>query len=226
MANVKISGLPVAASAAGTDLFAIVQGGITKQLTNTLLFTSPTFVTPALGTPASGNLVNCLGYSGANLSGTVAVANGGTGLTTPGTSGNVLTSNGAGAWVSSAPAGGGVASVTGTAPVVSSGGPNPAISMAAATTSVNGYLTSTDWTTFNGKQAALVSGTNIKTVGGVSLLGAGDAGTIGAGYGGTGLTAPGANGNVLTSNGTAWTSSAPSGGGVTLATVFAIAAAL
>ena len=60
--------------------------------------------------------------------------------------------------------------------------------MAAATTSVNGYLTSTDWTTFNGKQAALVSGTNIKTVGGVSLLGSGDVGTIGVAYGGTGLT--------------------------------------
>ncbi len=43
----------------------------------------------------------------------------------------------------------GVTSVTGTAPVVSSGGATPAISMAAATTSVNGYLTSTDWTTFN-----------------------------------------------------------------------------
>ena len=67
-----------------------------------------------------------------------------------------------------------VTSVTGTAPVVSSGGNTPAISMAAATTSVNGYLTSTDWNTFNGKQAALVSGTNIKTVNSTSLLGSGD----------------------------------------------------
>jgi hypothetical protein len=45
----------------------------------------------------------------------------------------------------------GVTSVTGTAPVVSSGGTTPAISMAAATSSVNGYLTSADWSTFNGK---------------------------------------------------------------------------
>jgi hypothetical protein len=36
---------------------------------------------------------------------------------------------------------------------------------------------------------------------------------ITAAQGGTGLTSPGANGNVLTSNGTAWTSAAPSGGG-------------
>jgi hypothetical protein len=47
--------------------------------------------------------------------------------------------------------GGTVTSVTGTSPVVSSGGNTPAISMPAATTSVSGYLTSTDWTTFNNK---------------------------------------------------------------------------
>lgn len=35
---------------------------------------------------------------------------------------------------------------------------------------------------------------------------------IGATYGGTGLTSPGANGNVLTSNGTAWVSSTPAAG--------------
>jgi hypothetical protein len=67
-----------------------------------------------------------------------------------------------------------VTSVTGTAPVVSSGGNTPAISMAAATTSVDGYLTATDWTTFNAKQAALVSGTNIKTINTNSILGSGD----------------------------------------------------
>jgi hypothetical protein len=49
--------------------------------------------------------------------------------------------------------GGTVTSVTGTSPVVSSGGNTPAISMPAATGSVNGYLTSTDWTTFNSKAA-------------------------------------------------------------------------
>lgn len=47
-----------------------------------------------------------------------------------------------------------VTSVTGTSPVVSSGGATPAISMPAATSSVNGYLTSADWTTFNSKQPA------------------------------------------------------------------------
>ena len=36
-------------------------------------------------------------------------------------------------------------------------------------------------------------------------------GVLGATYGGTGLTSPGTSGNVLTSNGTGWTSSAPAG---------------
>ena len=48
-----------------------------------------------------------------------------------------------------------VTAVTATSPVASTGGAAPIISMPAATTSVSGYLTSTDWNTFNGKQAAL-----------------------------------------------------------------------
>lgn len=47
-----------------------------------------------------------------------------------------------------------VTSVTGTAPIASSGGATPAISIAQATTTVSGYLTSTDWNTFNNKQVA------------------------------------------------------------------------
>lgn len=54
--------------------------------------------------------------------------------------------------------------------------------------SSNGWLSSTDWSTFNNKQTALVSGTNIKTINGTTLLGSGDLGTIGIGYGGTGIT--------------------------------------
>jgi hypothetical protein len=58
-----------------------------------------------------------------------------------------------------------VTSVTGTAPVVSSGGATPAISMPAATTSVNGYLTSTDWNTFNGKGSGTVTSVAALTLG-------------------------------------------------------------
>jgi hypothetical protein len=106
--------------------------------------------------------------------------------------------------------------------------------MTQSSGSVNGWLSSTDWTTFNGKQDALVSGTNIKTVNGTTLLGSGDLGTIGSAYGGTGfstyatgdlvyasatntlskLTA-GTNGYVLTLAGGVPTWAAASGGGTT-----------
>jgi len=103
-----------------------------QTLTNKTL-TSPTLTTPALGTPASGTLTNC------------------TGLPNAGLVNSSITINGSSVSLGGTASVGTVTSVTGTAPVVSSGGANPDISMAAATTSVNGYLTSTDWNTFNGK---------------------------------------------------------------------------
>ncbi len=60
--------------------------------------------------------------------------------------------------------------VTGTAPVVSSGGTAPDISMAAATGSVNGYLTATDWTTFNNKTSNTGTVTSVGGTGTVSGL--------------------------------------------------------
>jgi len=56
------------------------------------------------------------------------------------------------------PGQGTVTSVSGTSPVsVATGTTTPVISMPAATTSVNGYLTSTDWTTFNNKGSGTVT---------------------------------------------------------------------
>ena len=65
MTNIAISALPVAASQAGADVLPIVQAttSTTKQLSVTLLFTSPTLVTPALGTVASGNISACTSTS-------------------------------------------------------------------------------------------------------------------------------------------------------------------
>lgn len=78
---------------------------------------------------------------------------------------------------------------------VANGTSTPVITLNVPTASATnrGALSSTDWSTFNGKQATLVSGTNIKTVSGVSLLGSGDVGTIGIAYGGTGKTSFTAN---------------------------------
>jgi len=51
-----------------------------------------------------------------------------------------------------------VGSVTASAPIVSSGGLNPNITCDVASGSQAGCLSSTDWTTFNGKQSALTFG--------------------------------------------------------------------
>jgi hypothetical protein len=153
------------------------------------------------------------------VAGTLAVANGGTALSSTPTNGQLLIgngtnyslstltagsgisiSNGAGSIsISATTAGGTVTSVsaltlgtTGTdlSSTVANPTTTPVITLNVPTASATnrGALSSTDWSTFNGKQAALVSGTNIKTVNGTSLLGSGDVGTITADYGGTGQT--------------------------------------
>jgi hypothetical protein len=87
----------------------------------------------ALGTPVSGILTNCTGYTYANLSGTIPTWN----QSTTGTAANV----------------------TGTVAIANGG--------TGATTAVAAL-------TALGAQAALVSGTSIKTVNGTTLLGSGD----------------------------------------------------
>jgi hypothetical protein len=59
----------------------------------------------------------------------------------------------------------------GTNAVIGSG---TSIQVKQANGSQSGFLSSTDWSTFNGKQDLLVSGTNIKTINGTSILGSGD----------------------------------------------------
>jgi len=115
-ANSDITSLTACTTIIGlTTALSVAQGG-TGVTTSTgtgagVHATSPTLVTPVLGTPTSGTLTNCTG---------LPVAGGGTGASTltsnnvilgngtsavqfvaPGTSGNVLTSNGT-TWTSSA----------------------------------------------------------------------------------------------------------------------------
>ncbi|MGZ3790297.1 MAG: beta strand repeat-containing protein [Bacteriovorax sp.] len=82
--------------------------------------------------------------------------------TAPPIIGDVLKYNGIN-WVPGTLSAGNVGTVTnvsGTAPIsVATGTSTPVISMAQATGSANGYLSSTDWNTFNNKQASIVAGT-------------------------------------------------------------------
>jgi hypothetical protein len=48
-----------------------------------------------------------------------------------------------------------ISSVSATSPMVSTGGTSPTLSIPQATSSADGYLSSTDWTTFSNKQNAL-----------------------------------------------------------------------
>lgn len=65
---------------------------------------------------------------------------------------------------------GGVTSVTASSPLASSGGATPNITIAQASGSTNGFLSSTDWTTFNNKQNTITL-TTTGTSGAATLVG-------------------------------------------------------
>ena len=152
------------------------------------------------------------GSANVTAAGTLATVNTNVGSFTNAT----LTVNGKGLITAASSGTAPVTSVTGTAPVVSSGGTTPAISMPAATTLVSGYLTSTDWTTFNNKGSGTVTsvaatvpsflsvaGSPITTSGTLAITLSGTA--LPVVNGGTGLTTTPANGALDIGNGTGFT---------------------
>jgi trimeric autotransporter adhesin len=161
----------------GTGLTSFTSGGA-LYATSASVLTSGTLPTTAGGTGlvsfTSGGALYATSTS-ALTSGTLPVTAGGTGQTSftngqlliGNTTGNTLTkatltagsgvsiTNGAGSiTISATGSGGTVTAVTGVAPIASSGGTTPAISISQSNTTTDGYLSSTDWNTFNNKQPA------------------------------------------------------------------------
>jgi hypothetical protein len=118
---------------------------VTNGLYSTGSYSNPTWLTSISGSIVSGNISG----NAANVTGTVAVANGGTGLTSTPTNGQIDIGNGTGFTRATLTAGTGISitngagsvtiassvtpvtSVTGTSPVASSGGTTPAISLSS-----------------------------------------------------------------------------------------------
>lgn len=169
----------------------------------------------------------------------LVTADGGTGLSTPGTSGNILTSNGS-IWTSAAPATSGtVTSVSGTTNrITSTGGNTPVIDISASyvgqsSITTLGTITTGTWTgsvvglAYGGTNANLTASNGgifySTATAGAILSGTATAGQIlrsGATAAPTWSTATypataGTSGNVLTSDGTNWTSAAAATGNVT-----------
>ena len=201
-----------------------------------VLSTSPTLVTPLLGTPTSGNFStgsftwptfnqNTTGTA-ANVTGTVAIANGGTGQTTAAaaitaltgtqTSGQYLRSNGTNAVLAAIQAGdvptlnqnttGTAANVTGV--VAFANGGTGETTRQAAMDALAGAVTSGSYLRGNGTDvvmATIQSGDvptlNQNTTGTAANV----TGTVAVANGGTGLTTTPANGALDIGNGTGFT---------------------
>lgn len=91
-ANYALYSTSSSALTAGTLPVAAGGTGVTTSTGSgsVVLSNSPTLVTPALGTPSSGNLANCTGYPAGSISGTVTISQGGTGQTTASAAFNAL----------------------------------------------------------------------------------------------------------------------------------------
>lgn len=174
----------------GTPSSANLLAAVTDETgTGALVFaTSPTLVTPALGTPASGSLTNCTSVPLGSVSGTLAVANGGTGLTATPSNGQLDIGNGSGFTRATLTAGSGVSITNGAGTITFSG---TGVTSVAGTGTVNGL-------TLSGTVTSSGSLTLGGTLSGVSLASQ-VSGTLPVANGGTGVTSSTGSGNVVLS---------------------------
>jgi hypothetical protein len=128
----------------GTQISAVTGTG------SAVLATSPSLVTPVLGTPSSGTLTNCIGYTDANLStsdvttNNVSITKHGFAPKAPNDATKYL--DGTGAYSVPAGAGGGVTSITGTANQITASASTGAVTLSLP-------ITVTGVNTFNAASA-------------------------------------------------------------------------
>jgi hypothetical protein len=157
---------------------------------NVVLDTSPTLVTPVLGTPSSGTLTSCTGLPlTSGVTGTLPIANGGTGQTTSSTAFNALSP------------------ITTVGDLILGTGANTAgrLAIGANTHVLTSDGTTASWQAVPGGVSTFSAGTtgftpNSATSGAITL-----AGTLATTNGGTGLTSFTTNGAVYATSTSALT---------------------
>jgi hypothetical protein len=219
-----------------------VSGGTTGLTTSGGPITSSGTITLA-GTLAVANGGTGLTTAPANGALDIGNSTGFTRTTLTAGTGVTITNGSGSITIAATGSGGTVTGVTATSPVASSGGTAPVISLSAgygdtlnpyASKTANFFLAAPNGSsgapTFRAIVAADIPTLNQNTTGtaanvtGIVAVANGGTGAstltadnviLGNGTSAVQFVAPGSNGNVLTSNGTTWTSSAPSGGGTT-----------
>ena len=153
--DISINGNQITSGTIGSSYLSGSYTGITTVGTLTGLTVSTPIVGDITGNAATATTAGTA-TTATNLGGGVLGSlpyQSGAGATTflaPSTNGYVLTlAGGVPSWA--APASTGVTSVTASAPLASSGGATPNITITQANTTTDGYLSSTDWNTFNNK---------------------------------------------------------------------------
>ena len=221
MANQKISELPAASTPlAGTEVLPIVQGGVTVKV-------SAADVT-------AGRAVNAASIT---LGTALAVSSGGTGQTSY-TDGQLLIGNTTGNTLTKTTltAGSGITITNGAGSITidAVGGGGGTVTSVGGTGTVNGItLTGTVTTSGSLTLGGTLSGVSLTTqvTGTLPVANGGTGATaltannvlLGNGTSAVQVVAPGASGNVLTSNGTTWQSTTPAATGATKGQAIAFA---